>query len=174
VDASWYSKYGRRFGYPRETLSKEAIVSAAEEIGRDGIVLLERIWSEDAPLYLRSLPAVETKPRALTTDPHVPRFTLLFHTSGPASRHCVVLIIPQADELCVPQMIRSGESSPGESHPEALSEPYLNLSAHTAPAMEPRRSPICQCAHNFGSRLEIRATQCVALRKWPRSFLYFR
>jgi hypothetical protein len=40
--------------------------------------------------------------------------------------------------------------------------------------MEPRRTPICQCAHNFGSRLEIRATQCVALRKWPRSFLYFR
>src|SRR5450756_2113047 len=50
-------------------------------------------------------------------------------------------------------------SSPGESHPEALSEPYVNLSAHTAPAMEPRRTPICQCAHNFGSRREIRATQ---------------
>src|SRR5437763_12236063 len=65
-------------------------------------------------------------------------------------------------------------SSPGESHPEALSEPYLNLSAHTAPAMEPRRTPICQCAHNFGSRLEIRATQCVALRRCPCSFLYFR
>jgi hypothetical protein len=65
-------------------------------------------------------------------------------------------------------------SRPVESHPEPLSEPYLNLSAHTAPAMEPRRTPICQCAHNFGSRLEIRATQCVALRKWPRSFLYFR
>src|ERR1017187_6147854 len=56
-------------------------------------------------------------------------------------------------------------SRPGESHPEPLSEPYLNLSAHTAPAMEPRRTQICQCAHNFGSRLEIRATQCVALRK---------
>jgi hypothetical protein len=40
--------------------------------------------------------------------------------------------------------------------------------------MEPRRTPICQCAHNFGSRLEIRATQCVALRKCLRSFLYFR
>jgi hypothetical protein len=50
-------------------------------------------------------------------------------------------------------------SSPGESHPEALSEPCLNVSAHTAPAMEPRRTPICQCAHNCGSRLEIRATQ---------------
>ena len=40
--------------------------------------------------------------------------------------------------------------------------------------MEPRRTPICQCAHNFGSRREMRATQCVALRKLPRSFLYFR
>ena len=48
---------------------------------------------------------------------------------------------------------------------QPLSEPCLNVSAHTAPAMEPRRTPICQCAHNFGSRLEIRATQCVALRK---------
>ena len=65
-------------------------------------------------------------------------------------------------------------SSPGESHPEALSEPYLNLSAHTAPAMEPRRTPNCQCAHNFGSRRDMRATQCVALRICPRSFLYFR
>src|SRR5438128_9452801 len=65
-------------------------------------------------------------------------------------------------------------SRPGESHPEPLSEPYLNVSAHTAPAMEPRRTPICQCAHSFGSRLEIRATQCVALRKCLRSFLYFR
>src|SRR5258708_22442130 len=65
-------------------------------------------------------------------------------------------------------------SRPGESHPEPLSEPYLNLSAHTAPAMEPRRTPICQCAHNFGSRLEMRATQCVARRKCLRSFLYFR
>ena len=65
-------------------------------------------------------------------------------------------------------------SRPGKSHPEPLSQPYVNLSAHTAPAMEPRRTPICQCAHNFGSRLEIRATQCAALRKCPRSFLYFR
>ena len=56
-------------------------------------------------------------------------------------------------------------SSAGGSHPDALSEPYMNVSAHTAPAMEPRRTPNCQCAHSFGSRLEIRATQCVALRK---------
>ena len=64
-------------------------------------------------------------------------------------------------------------SRPGGSHPEPLSEPYLNLAAHTAPIMEPSRTPSCQCAHSFGSRREIRATQCVALRKCLRSFLYF-
>jgi hypothetical protein len=65
-------------------------------------------------------------------------------------------------------------SSAGESHPDALAEPYVNVSAHTAPARELRRAPICQCANNPGSRREIRATQWVARRKWPRSFLYFR
>ena len=35
-------------------------------------------------------------------------------------------------------------SSPGEIHPAALSELYMNLSAHTAPTVEPRRTPICQ------------------------------
>jgi len=56
-------------------------------------------------------------------------------------------------------------SSPGEFRPEALSEPYMNLSAHTAPTMEPRRMPICQCANNRESRRDIRAIQCVALRR---------
>src|SRR3954454_21319628 len=56
-------------------------------------------------------------------------------------------------------------SSAGGSHPDALSEPYVTLAAHTAPAMEPRRTPICQCAHGFESRRAIRATQCVALRR---------
>jgi len=36
------------------------MISAAEEIGEDGMVLLEQIWAEGAPLYLRSVPAVET------------------------------------------------------------------------------------------------------------------
>ena len=65
-------------------------------------------------------------------------------------------------------------SSAGESHPDALSEPYVNVSAHTAPAKEPRRTPICQCANSPGSRREMRAIQCIARRRWPRSFLYFR
>src|SRR6516225_1595865 len=65
-------------------------------------------------------------------------------------------------------------SGPWELHPEALAELYVSLATHTAPIMEPRRTPICQWANNCGARREMRAIQCVARRKWGRSFLYFR
>src|SRR5215813_10140999 len=64
-------------------------------------------------------------------------------------------------------------SSPGESHPEALAELYVSLSTHTAPTMEPRRTPICQWANNSGARREMRAIHCVALRRCRCSFWYF-
>ena len=51
VDSSWYLKYSRRCGYPRETLAKDVIEASAEEIGRDGMALLDRVWHEDAPAY---------------------------------------------------------------------------------------------------------------------------
>ena len=35
----------------------------------------------------------------------------------------------------------SQESSPGESHPQALAEPYVRLSPHTAPSVQPPRHP---------------------------------
>src|SRR5215813_4597457 len=66
-----------------------------------------------------------------------------------------------------------GVSSPGESHPEALAELYVSLSTHTAPTMEPRRTPICQWANNSGARREMRAIHCVALRRCRCSFWYF-
>jgi transposase len=68
VDPSWYMKYARRFGYPRELLSKGAIEAAAEDIGRDGMVLLEKLWSDAAPSYLRRLPAIETLRRCWVAE----------------------------------------------------------------------------------------------------------
>src|SRR5438477_9938498 len=65
-------------------------------------------------------------------------------------------------------------SGPGESHPEALVQPYVRLTTHTAPITEPRRTPICQWANSAGERREMLAIQCVALRRWLRSLLYFR
>ena len=48
------------------------------------------------------------------------------------------------EKLAAKIAMDSRVSSPGESHPEALAELYVSLSTHTAPIMEPRRTPICQ------------------------------
>jgi len=45
------------------------------------------------------------------------------------------------------------ERRPGESHPEALAEPYVTLSRHTAPIKEPPRIMV-QCANRCGERRE--------------------
>ena len=64
------------------------------------------------------------------------------------------------------------ESRPGESHPEALAEPYVTLSRHTAPIKEPPRI-VAQGANRCGERRETAATHRLARRTWLRSFLYF-
>jgi transposase len=60
VETAWYLKYARRFESGRQPGTKDSISAAAEEVGRDGMALLESIWSDKAPRYLRSLPAAET------------------------------------------------------------------------------------------------------------------
>jgi transposase len=60
VDASWYMKYAKRFESSRMPHTKDEIVASAEDVGRDGIALLETLWSDQAPGYLRCIPAVAT------------------------------------------------------------------------------------------------------------------
>jgi transposase len=59
VDSSWYLKYARRFETNRSPLTKEAVVAATEDIGMDGMTLLDRIWQDSASQYIRTLRAVE-------------------------------------------------------------------------------------------------------------------
>src|SRR4051794_29366086 len=50
-------------------------------------------------------------------------------------------------------------SGRGESHPSALAELCRNLSAHTAPIVQPSgRTPSRQCANSFGSRFATRTS----------------
>jgi hypothetical protein len=51
-----------------------------------------------------------------------------------------VLESVQVDALVLegaPETLNQEESRPGESHPQALAEPYVNVSAHTAPIIQP-------------------------------------
>jgi transposase len=59
VATPWYLKYARRFESGGQPRTKDSINAAAEEVGRDGMALLDNIWSERTPHYLRSLPAVD-------------------------------------------------------------------------------------------------------------------
>ena len=58
---------------------------------------------------------------------------------------------------------RGRVSRPGESHPEALAEPYVTLSRHTAPIKEPPRSMV-QCANRCGEQREAAITHRLARR----------
>jgi|SRR6266487_201209 len=57
-DASWLLRYGHRIEetrFPKTPADRQAL---AEEIGRDGSVLLADIFDDHAPLFLRELPAI--------------------------------------------------------------------------------------------------------------------
>ena len=63
----------------------------------------------------------------------------------------------------------------GESHPPALAEPGVNLSAHRAPIVQPSgRTPQRQCANRPGWRLATSAMNLCARLLWRRNRLYFR
>lgn len=60
VGADWYERYSQRssnYRFPKHEAEQQAL---AETIGSDGVHLLHRIYSEDAPTFLRTIPAVET------------------------------------------------------------------------------------------------------------------
>jgi transposase len=58
--SDWLARYARRFEQSRLPRTKEGSICAAEQIGADGMKLLEAIWDCGSPLYLRSIPIVET------------------------------------------------------------------------------------------------------------------
>lgn len=73
-------------------------------------------------------------------------------------------IPPERQASVYQRAISTGRvSRPGELHPEPLPEPYVSVSAHTAPTIAPFRT-ICQCANNAGARRDIRATHWYARR----------
>jgi len=60
IRPEWERRYARRFDDHRLPKGKQARIEKSEEIGADGRELLKAILSEDAPRWLREVPAVET------------------------------------------------------------------------------------------------------------------
>jgi transposase len=58
-DPEWVDRYGHRIEESRLPRGQEERQAIAECIGRDGSQLLTDLYTEEAPLYLREVPAVE-------------------------------------------------------------------------------------------------------------------
>jgi transposase len=59
VPADWYNRYSRRFEEYRLPASREERYALGEQIGRDGMILWERLEESEEFLCLRRLPALE-------------------------------------------------------------------------------------------------------------------
>ena len=59
VDAGWFERYGERFSDYRLPKPHAERLELSELVGRDGMALLDAVYSPDAPDYLRGVPAVD-------------------------------------------------------------------------------------------------------------------
>ena len=60
IPSEWIERYDRRAEASRLPTSDKEREAFAEVVGRDGYALLDAIWSDDAPEWMRSISAVET------------------------------------------------------------------------------------------------------------------
>lgn len=60
VPPVWFERYGKRLTEWRLPKDKQEQQALAEIIGADGLYLLDRMYADDAPDWLRQVPAVET------------------------------------------------------------------------------------------------------------------
>ena len=59
LSADWFERYGRRFEESRLPKGEAPRYAYAEQIGMDGLQLLNAIYHETAPCWLREVPTVE-------------------------------------------------------------------------------------------------------------------
>ena len=60
IPSEWGDRYGKRvdeWRLPEKEKDREIYI---QMVGQDGATLLDAVWSEEAPSWMRSLPAVET------------------------------------------------------------------------------------------------------------------
>src|SRR5262249_56005452 len=65
IPSEWGDRYGKRvdeWRLPEKEKDREIYI---QMVGQDGAALLDAVWSEEAPGWMRSLPAVETLRRML-------------------------------------------------------------------------------------------------------------
>jgi transposase len=68
IPAEWVDRYGQRAEESRLPAEDKEREKFAEQVGRDGNALLDAIWSGEAPVWMRSIPRIETLRRVWVQD----------------------------------------------------------------------------------------------------------
>lgn len=82
VPAEWYDLYGTRFEATRLPSDEQERQRLAEQIGADGALLLSVLYDEEAPAWLRHVPAVETTRRIWLQQYYLHEGRLSWRQSG--------------------------------------------------------------------------------------------
>ena len=68
IPVEWADRYEKRAEEYRLPADEKEREKFAEQVGRDGNALLDAIWSEEAPVWMRSIPKIETLRRVWVQD----------------------------------------------------------------------------------------------------------
>lgn len=82
VPGEWYDQYGSRFEATRLPDNERERQRLAEQIGTDGALMLSVLYDEEAPAWLRHLPAVESSRQIWLQQYYVHEGRLLWRESG--------------------------------------------------------------------------------------------
>ena len=91
--AEWFARYARRCEESRLPSGREERRKAALVIAGDGFTLMRALWSDEAPDWLRRLPAVEVLRRVWVQQ---------FYREGEAVRWREIKEMPSAAEMIHP------------------------------------------------------------------------
>ncbi len=81
VPTDWYERYGQRFQESRLPSTETERQAMASLIGADGFYLLEAIWSETTPAWLRQVRAVEVLRQVWLQQYYAPTGSVQWRTS---------------------------------------------------------------------------------------------
>ncbi|MFN8539477.1 MAG: IS1182 family transposase [Thermomicrobiales bacterium] len=162
VPEAWFERYARRFPDRRLPAAQAARAALAAEVGADGRQLLAAAWADDAPAWLRAVPAVETlrvvwlqhyhagdPPRWREAADLPPAAALVASPHDPEARYCA-----KRATHWTGYKVHLTESCDADG-------PHLVTDVATAPAPEPDHAVTAAVQERLAARAVLPATHLV-------------
>lgn len=98
VNSDWFVRYSQRLSNYHLPKKEEEQIALAEIMGKDGFQLLQQIYSEDAPAFLRMVPAVQTLRKVWLQNYYQENEILYWRTESNLPPASLMIISPYDEE----------------------------------------------------------------------------